>query len=107
MAFTEDISHRPDRIVSNCGTGWELLAAAIIEKACDDYKTAIFVNDYRRQREIEHFLRSKYFNTISTLNPSKLIPKLREKFEEEKQQKLDKKRPGRPRKFEQQPRDES
>ena len=99
MAFTEDISHRPERICSNSGTGWELLAAAVIEKACDDYRVAILTSDKRRQKEIEHFLRSNYFNTISTLNPKRLIDGMREKYEAERQKmkgKKDGRKPGKP-----------
>lgn len=94
-----DPSQRPERICSDCGTGWELLAAAIIEKACYDYRKAILHNDRRRQKEIEHFLRSNYFNTISTINPKKLINGMREKYEAERRRtkgKKDGRKPGKP-----------
>ena len=95
----KDPSQRPERICSDCGVGWELLAAAVIEMACYDYRKAIINNDRRRQKEIEHFLRSIYFNTISTINPKKLINGMREKYEAERQRtkgKKDGRKPGKP-----------
>ena len=95
--FSADTSTRPDRITptSHSGVGYEMLAAAIIEKACDDYKIAILVQDERQARSIERFFRSKYFTNISRINPQWLIVNLKEKYEKERE---DGKRPvGRPR----------
>ena len=41
--------------------GWDLLAAAIIEKACDDYRMAIIVRNEHMAISIERFFRSNYF----------------------------------------------
>ena len=94
----KDISHNPDRITSDDGNGWELIVAAVIERAVKDYKTAFFTNDSRRMREIERFFYSKYFNTISLIEPKSFLRKLREKLETDKKKK--KRNVGRPRKFE-------
>ena len=93
MGFT-DKSFKPDRITatSHQGVGYEMLASAIIERACCDY-----LNGTSGQRlAIERFIRTKYFNTISLIDPEDLIKKLRDKYNAEK--KNGKKRPGRPRK---------
>lgn len=88
-----DSSTRPDRIVSDDGTGWELLAAAIIEQAVKDYKRGFFATKSRkrsiqvigeqRMKEVERFFLSKFFNTISTIEPNGFIKKLKEKYEAE------------------------
>ena len=44
MSF-KDISHNPERITSDDGNGWELLAAAIIEQAVKDYRISFFRQD--------------------------------------------------------------
>lgn len=95
--FTSDTSTRPDRITPTSlqGVGYELLATAIIEKACDDYKIAVLVQDERQARSIERFFRSKYFTNISRINPQWLIVHLKEKYESER--KNGKKPVGRPR----------
>ena len=89
----KDISTNPDRIVSDDGTGWELLAAAIIEQAVKDYKRGFFATKSRkrsiqvigeqRMKEVERFFLSKFFNTISTIEPKGFIKKLKEKYEAE------------------------
>lgn len=96
MSF-KDISHNPERITSDDGNGWELLAAAIIEQAVKDYRISFFRQDSKeadvrkqakqRMKEIERFISSKYFNTISLIEPKSFLKKLREKFEEEKREK--------------------
>ena len=107
MSFT-DTSFKPERIMSDDGNGWELLAAAIIEQAVKDYRVAFFRQDSKeadvrkqakqRMKEIEHFIASKYFNTISLIEPKSFLRKLREKLEADKKKK--KRNVGRPRKFE-------
>ena len=67
--------------------GWDLLAAAVIAQAIDDYRRAYKVNDCHTIRSIEHFLRGKYFQNISNINPEMLISKLREKCFQEKDRK--------------------
>ena len=84
MAF-KDISQRPDRIVSDDGNGWEMLAAAIIRQAIDDYRIAILVRDDITIRRINKFFRSKYFSNISTLDPEWLIKELTKKYEKERE----------------------
>ena len=93
-----DTSQNPDRITPTDGVGIELLAAAIIEKACDDYRVAYLTDDDKRMNEIERFFKSKYFHSISLIDPQWLIDGLKEKYEEER--KSGKRRPGRPSKYE-------
>jgi len=88
----KDISHNPDRIMSDDGNGWEMIVAAIIERAVKDYKVAFFANNSRQMKEIERFILSKYFNTISLIEPHDFIKKLREKFAAEKKAKERKKK---------------
>lgn len=64
--------------------GWDQLAAAIIEKACDDYRIAIIVNDEHTAAGIERFFRSNYFSNISRINGEWMIVELRNKYTEEK-----------------------
>ena len=101
--FTSDTSTRPDRITptSQQGVGYELLAAAIIEKACDDYKIAILVQDNEQAKSIERFFRSKYFTNISQIDSNWLIVNLKKKYEAER--KNGKKPVGRPRRTEKLP----
>ena len=98
--FTSDTSTRPDRITptSQQGVGYELLAVAIIEKACDDYKIAILVQDKEQAKSIERFFRSKYFTNISRIDSNWLIVNLKKKYEAER--KNGKKPVERPRKYE-------
>lgn len=88
----KDISHNPDRIMSDDGNGWEMIVAAIIERAVKDYKIAYFANDSKQMKEIERFIFSKYFNTISLIEPHGFMKKLREKFAAEKKKKESKKK---------------
>ena len=83
MPFKADIQCRPDRQLSD-GHGWEQLAAAIIETACDDYRIAIVVEDRATMKRLEKFFRSKYFNIISYINPDWLIVKLKERADKDK-----------------------
>ena len=64
--------------------GWRCLAAAVIRQACDDYRISILVNDERNINAIEKFFRSKYFHSISTIDPEWLIANLKEKYKAEK-----------------------
>lgn len=88
----KDISHNPDRITSDDGNGWELIAAAIIERAAKDYKIAFMARDHKWMKEIERFFFSKYFNTISLIEPKEFMRKYREKLEEERREKERKKK---------------
>ena len=72
--------------------GWDLLAAAIIEKACDDYRIAIIVNDEHTAASIERFFRSKYFSNISRLNAEWMLVEMRNKYIAEREAKEDHKR---------------
>lgn len=58
--------------------GYELLSAAIIERALLDYKTALTEKDEGTIRECERFLRSEWFAFLSDLNGEKLIGMIRE-----------------------------
>lgn len=91
MSF-KDTSFNPDRIMSDDGNGWEMIVAAIIERAVKDYKIAFTMNDKKKMKAIENFFLSKYFNTISTIEPHGFIKKLREKLTEEKKEKERKKK---------------
>lgn len=64
---------RPAKFTDNPAS-WELLAAAIIRMACEDYK---FFGGKSRQ-QIEKFIRSGYFGRISNIDPDWLIRNLRE-----------------------------
>ena len=67
--------------------GWDELAAAVIEKACEDYRICVLVGDANGARKIEKFFRSKYFSNISNIDAEWLITNLREKYEKEKKEK--------------------
>lgn len=67
--------------------GWDQLAVAIIEKACDDYRISIKTNDETVAKEIERFFRSKYFSNISRLNGEWMIVELKNKYMAEKKYK--------------------
>ena len=58
--------------------GYELLSAAIIERALLDYKQALTEKDEGTIRECEHFLRSQWFVFLSDMNGEKLISMMRE-----------------------------
>lgn len=58
--------------------GYELLSAAIIERALLDYRTALTEKDGGRIRECERFLRSQWFAFLSDLDGEKLISMMRE-----------------------------
>ena len=54
---------------------WQMLAHAIIAKACHDYRR------YHRgadRRAIENFFRSQYFASLSAVDPEELIKRLNE-----------------------------
>ena len=68
--------------------GYLCLAAAVIEQACDDYRVAYIVNDERGIARLEKFFRSKYFSTISNLNPEFLIKNLRDKYEAKRKERM-------------------
>ena len=53
--------------------GYELLSAAIIERALLDYKQALTEKDEGMIHECEHFLRSQWFSFLSDLDGEKLI----------------------------------
>ena len=66
---------RPERFTETHAP-WELLSAAIVKYACEDYKTALG----RERQKIEQFIRSSYFRNISNIDPDWLIKNLRETF---------------------------
>ena len=55
---------------------WEMLVAAIVKAACDDYKNFT----WKGRQGIEKFFRSEYFRTISNIDPDWLIRNLRERY---------------------------
>ncbi len=55
---------------------WEMLVAAIVKAACDDYKHF----SGKGRQGIEKFFRSEYFRTISNIDPDWLIKNLREMY---------------------------
>ena len=65
--------------------GWDLLAAAIIEKACDDYRIAILVREEHTAVEIERFFRSRYFSNISRLDGEWMLVEMRNKYMAERE----------------------
>jgi hypothetical protein len=66
---------RPEKFFEG-NAPWELLSAAIVRVACDDYKH--YTGKGRQQ--IERFFRSSYFRNISNIDPDWLIKNLRETF---------------------------
>lgn len=66
---------RPKKFTDNHAS-WELLAAAIIRSACEDYKTF----SGKGRQTIERFFRSVYFSNISKIDPEWLIKNLREMY---------------------------
>lgn len=66
---------RPEQFTNN-PVPWQMLSAAIIKKACEDYQ---YFSGQGRVR-IEKFIRSEYFHRISDLDPDWLIKNLRECF---------------------------
>ena len=83
MATYADIASRPDRPLYD-GYGWSDLATAIIEQACYDYGLAIITENCHQRRSIERFFRSKYFSTLSYIQPEWLIKNLRKTYEKQK-----------------------
>ena len=53
---------------------YQALANAIIEQAVKDYR---LTNNEREIQEIERFFRSKWFGTLSKIDPEYLIRQLR------------------------------
>ena len=61
--------------------GYESLAAAVIEKALQDYKVALMMKDKDGINEAERFLRSQWFEVLADdLNGETLITTMREAF---------------------------
>lgn len=61
--------------------GYELLAAAVIEKALQDYKAALMTKNRDGINEAERFLRSQWFELLADdLNGENLITKMKEAF---------------------------
>ncbi len=61
--------------------GYELLAAAVIEKALQDYKAALMMKDKDGINEAERFLRSQWFEVLADdLNGETLITTMKEAF---------------------------
>lgn len=72
MQFNSPDRERPAKF-TDIHEPWERLSAAIIKTACVDYK----FSSYKRRNAIERFIRSTYFNNISTINPEWMIKNLR------------------------------
>ena len=61
--------------------GYELLAAAVIEKALQDYKAALMTKNRDSINEAERFLRSQWFELLANdLNGEMLITTMKEAF---------------------------
>lgn len=43
---------------------YHMLAAAIVERACSDYRTALATENLTRIREVEEFFRSEWFQLL-------------------------------------------
>ena len=69
--------------------GWALLSEAIVLQAAEDYRTALRAlrrrpdlrPARRRRTALERFFRSRWFSTLSGLDPERLISALREEAE--------------------------
>ena len=75
MDINSESRDRPERFTENHAR-WESLSAAIVRYAIDDYKHY----GSRKRVAIERFIRSAYFQTISSIDPEWLIKNLREKY---------------------------
>lgn len=62
---------------------YEDLANAIIEQAGQDYIKAVKSGDKYNKKEIEEFFNSKWFNTLSNANGSKLIQGIQSRLNED------------------------
>lgn len=61
--------------------GYELLAAAVIEKALQDYKAGLMTKNRDVINEAERFLRSQWFELLANdLNGETLITTMKEAF---------------------------
>ena len=61
--------------------GCELLAAAVIEKALQDYKAALMTKNRDGINEAERFLRSQWFELLADdLNGETLITTMKDAF---------------------------
>lgn len=52
---------------------WQNLAIAIVAVAADDYRRALKENNEEEQREIRRFFYSKWYKTLTKLNPNTLL----------------------------------
>lgn len=75
MKWDTNDRERPEKF-TDLPYPWEMLSAAIIKAACDDYK------EYKGKgrHEVECFIRSDYFKKISNIDPEWLIKNLRETY---------------------------
>ena len=53
--------------------GYEMLAAAIVVQAYDDYKKALKRKDRREIKSIERFFYSDFYSLLTSIEPSYLI----------------------------------
>lgn len=61
--------------------GYKLLAAAVIEKALQDYKAALITKNKDGINKAERFLRSQWFELLANdLNGETLITTMKEAF---------------------------
>ena len=75
MTWDSPDRERPEQFCESSAP-WEMLVAAIVKCACDDYK----VYSGKGRQTIERFFRSEYFRTISNIDPDWLIKNLREMY---------------------------
>ena len=61
--------------------GYELLAAAVVEKALQDYKAGLMTKNRDGINEAERFLRSQWFELLANdMNGETLITTMKEAF---------------------------
>lgn len=53
--------------------GYEMLAAAVVERAVIDYKSALAEKDMGEIRQLKRFFRSDWFDFLSDLNGEVLM----------------------------------
>ncbi len=62
---------------------WHRLAGAIVAAAADDYRIALKSGNRKMQSSVEEFFRSKWYRILTTVDPEKLMKRLREEDAED------------------------
>lgn len=62
---------------------WHRLAGAIVAAAADDYRIALKSGNRKMQSSVEEFFRSKWYRVLTTVDPEKLMKRLREEDAED------------------------